>query len=71
MLTTIEGIYENGQVIFNETPPVHKKSKIFITFLEETESLSKLKKRPFGTLRGTIHVPEDFNEPLEDLKDYI
>ena len=29
MLTTIEGIYENGQVIFNKIPPIQKKTKIF------------------------------------------
>lgn len=71
MLTTIEGVYENGRVIFNEMPPVKKKSKIFITFLEDTEVATNLKKRPFGTLKGTITVPDDFNEPLDDLKDYM
>jgi hypothetical protein len=27
--------------------------------------------RPFGLLKGTIHVPDDFNEPLDDLKEYM
>jgi hypothetical protein len=67
MLTTIEGVYENGRVIFNEIPPVKKKSKIFITFLEDAEVVTKLKKRRFGTLKGTIPVPDDFNEPLDEL----
>ncbi len=71
MLTTIEGIYENGQVIFNELPPVKNKSKVLITFVEEIEASTKVKKRLFGTLKGTLHVPDDFNEPLDDLKDYM
>jgi Protein of unknown function (DUF2281) len=71
MLTTIEGVYENGRVVFNEIPPFKKKAKVFITFLEDSEATTKLKKRPFGTLKGTITVPDDFNEPLDDLKDYM
>jgi len=71
MLTTIEGIYENGRVIFDEIPPIKNRTKIFVTFLENETNPVKLKKRPFGTLKGTITVPGDFNEPLEDLKDYM
>ena len=68
MLKTIEGIYENGKVIFKENPPIQKKSKVFITFFEETSEKTPLKKRLFGTLKGTIKLSDDFNEPLEDLK---
>lgn len=71
MLTTIEGIYENGMVIFDEIPPIKKRTKIFVTFLENETNPVKLKKRPFSTLKGTITVSGDFNEPLEDLKDYM
>ena len=71
MLTTIEGIYENGRVIFDEIPPIKNRTKIFVTFLENETNPVKLKKRPFGTLKGTITVPDNFNEPLEDLKDYM
>jgi hypothetical protein len=28
-------------------------------------------KRVLGGLEGKISVPDDFNEPLEDLKDYM
>jgi hypothetical protein len=27
--------------------------------------------RPFGLLKGAIQVPDDFNDPIEDMKDYI
>jgi hypothetical protein len=72
MLTTIKGIYDNGQIVLDEMPPIKGKSKVVVTFLEETESSSSpIKKRPFGSLKGKIGIPDNFNEPLEDLKDYM
>ncbi|RYU95441.1 DUF2281 domain-containing protein [Emticicia agri] len=71
MLITVEGIYENGQVVFKENPPLRRKSKVLITFVEEISDKTSFKKRPFGTLKGTIKVSDDFNEPLDDLKDYM
>lgn len=69
MLTTIEGIYENGQVIFKEKPPIKTKTKVYITFMEEITENSMV--RPFGTLKGSIKLSPDFNEPLDDLKEYM
>ncbi len=57
MQTTIKGIYDNGQIVLEEMPPTKNKSKVVVTFLEEIEP-SSLQKRPF-------------NEPLDDLKDYM
>jgi len=71
MITTIEGIYENGHVIFKETPPLKKKAKILITFVEETDPAVPLQKRPLGTMKGTIKMSDDFNDPIDDLKDYM
>lgn len=72
MLTTVEGIYENGQIIWSEPPPVHKKTKVMVTFLEEIGPLpSTLKPRVGGTMKGEIWMSEDFNEPLDDLKKYM
>ncbi len=71
MLTTIEGIYEDGQVIFKETPPLKKKTKVLVTFKEETDPSTSLNKRPLGTMKGTIKMSDDFNDPIDDLKDYM
>lgn len=71
MITTIEGIYENGRIIFKETPPLKKKAKILITFIEETEPVVPLRKRPLGTMKGSIKMSDDFNDPIDDLKDYM
>ncbi len=70
MLTTIKGIYENGQIVLDEIPQAKNKSKVVVTFLEEIQP-AYLKKRRLGSLKGKISMPEDFNEPLDDLKDYM
>ncbi|QQR88096.1 MAG: DUF2281 domain-containing protein [Flavobacteriales bacterium] len=28
-------------------------------------------RRQLGLLKGKIHIPDDFDEPLEDFKDYM
>ncbi|MDD2724559.1 MAG: hypothetical protein PHH59_11130 [Methylovulum sp.] len=76
MYTAINGIFDNGQIIFEETPPTSKKMKVIVTFLEEVEttlpdrqpgSLLRL-----GVLQGKNYaIPDDFNEPLDDLKEYM
>ncbi len=70
MLTTIKGIYDNGQIVLDEIPPTINKSKIVVTFLEEIQP-SPSQKRCLGSLKGKIGIPDNFNEPLDDLKDYV
>ncbi|MBC8153625.1 MAG: DUF2281 domain-containing protein [Bacteroidetes bacterium] len=70
MLTTIEATFENGQIIWNEPPPGQTKRKVLITFLEDAAGPIS-QRRKAGSLKGKISVPDDFNEPLEDLKDYM
>ena len=73
MLTTITGMYDQGKITFLEEPPVKSKAKVMITFLtdEKTETTPMAEKRILGSLAGKIKVPDDFDEPLEDLKDYM
>ncbi len=74
MYTAINGIYENGQFVLTETPPTSKKTKVVIMFMEEVETLPKKKKKgvKLGSLAGKgYNLPDDFNEPLDDLKDYM
>ena len=70
MLTTIMGIYDNGKIILDEIPPVKNKSKIAVTFLEEIPQTS-IRKRRLGSLKGKIGIPDNFNEPLDDLNEYM
>ncbi len=73
MLTTIKGIYEYGKIILTEEPPVKTKADVMITFLptEETKIPDGKQKITLGLLEGKIKLPDDFNEPLDDLKEYM
>lgn len=69
--TTIEGVYENGVVKLSEIPPTGKSMKVMVVFVEETDALpKKVRKAGFG--KGTFtYIAPDFDEPLEELKDYM
>jgi len=73
MLTNIKGVYYNGNIILSEFPPTDKPIEVEIVFKQELEQTEfKRKKREFGFAKGFFtYVAEDFNEPLDDLKDYM
>jgi hypothetical protein len=70
MLTAIKGYYEKGQIIMNEAAPVDAKTDVIITFLTDGDKQILGKRMP-GGLKGKVSLPDDFNEPLDDLKDYM
>lgn len=44
----------------------------FIAFLQQKAKVEKKSKdRPFGIAKGLIEIADDFDEPLEDFKDYM
>ena len=70
--TMISGFYENGQIVLDELPKTNKKVQVFVSFTEPLEiKESTKKKRQFGISKGSIIMGDDFNAPLEDLKDYM
>ncbi|GAB4014512.1 hypothetical protein GCM10028808_37170 [Spirosoma migulaei] len=74
MYTAINGIYEDGQFTLTESPPKVKKSKVVILFLEDQETGSPTKPQKgvkLGSLEGQYQIPENFNEPLDDLNEYM
>ena len=73
MFTTIKGFYDQGKVTLSEDPPVKTKSDVFVTFLHTEEKTVKKGKQKIilGMLEGKINLPDDFNDPLDDLKDYM
>lgn len=71
MFTTIEGYYEQGQIFLKEEAPVTAKTAVMITFLTENLKSGEQKKRMPGGLKGKVILPDDFNEPLDDLRDYM
>ncbi|MGH8555986.1 MAG: DUF2281 domain-containing protein [Methylococcales bacterium] len=71
MFATIKGYYEQGQIFLKEKAPVASKTEVIITFLTEDVQSGGAKKRVPGGLKGKVGIPDDFNEPLDDLKDYM
>ncbi len=53
-----------------EKAPVQSKTDVIITFLTEEDKQTAGKRIP-GGLKGKVSLPDDFNEPLDDLKDYM
>ena len=72
MLTTIKGIYDHGTIVLSEQPPVRDRTDVIVTFLvEEASDPSAGQRGEPGALKGLVTLPDDFNEPLEDLRDYM
>ncbi len=71
MLTTIKGYYDHGQIILEEKPPVDAKTEVMVTFLTKNTSSKTPVKRKLGGLEGKVKLPDDFNEPLDELKGYL
>jgi len=54
--------------------PEAMKSEVsdFIGFLQQKARKDKpVKERKFGIAKGLIEIAQDFDEPLEDLKEYM
>ena len=74
MYAAIKAIYENGQIIFSEKPPTNEKTNVIVMFIkEEPENIENHHKGvKIGSLAGKGYsIPDDFNEPLDDLNEYM
>ncbi len=69
MFATVKGYCEKGQVFLQENAPVESKTAVIITFLTEDVKSLDFKKRIPGELKGKVSIPDDFNAPLDDLKE--
>lgn len=69
MLATVKGYYEKGKIILEEKAPVQSKTDVIVTFL--TEQKPQILKRIPGAFKGKITLPDDFNDALDDLKEYM
>lgn len=69
MLATVKGYYEKGKIVLEEKAPVQSKTDVIVTFL--TEEKPQFSKRIPGAFKGKLTLPDDFNEALDDLKDYM
>ncbi|WP_316796424.1 DUF2281 domain-containing protein [Pedobacter agri] len=48
-----------------------KHSKNFSNSIEENRKIVEEPKSLYGAAKGLFIIPKDFNEPLDDLKDYM
>ena len=75
MYTAINGVYENGNIILEEAAPTTQKTKVVVMFMENAKKSIVQKQSKsgivLGGLKGKISIPDDFNEPLDDLKEYM
>ena len=56
-------------------PALKEEAKNFIEHLvdktKKKKSDSKAKKAVFGSLKGKIHLSDDFDAPMDEFKDYM
>ena len=77
MYSAVKGIYENGTLRLLEPAPDVNKSEVLVMFLTEFKAGLKAVRQPGGLLRlsklkgETLAIPDDFNDPIDDLKDYM
>lgn len=73
MLTAIRATYRQGQLIWHETPPADVDAEVVVTFLEKKPDKKQQQQHGirFGSLKGKVELPADFNEPLDDLNEYM
>lgn len=75
MYTAVKGTYENGVLTLEEAPPTVEKSKVVVLFMNEEKPIApekKVKGVRIGSLaQKGYQIPDDFNAPLDDLKDYM
>jgi hypothetical protein len=70
MFTSVRGYYDDGKVILKEAPPVDKRTEVIVTFLDQEFTQSSQQARVPGGLKGKLSIPDNFNEPLDDLNDF-
>ena len=69
--TILQGVYENGQITLMEKPKNDHKMNVSVIFYEEENTQSVPKKRRQAGGLGKVWYADDFDAPLEDLKDYM
>jgi hypothetical protein len=72
MKTAVFGTYQNGQVTLDEALPITtKRAKVIVTVVEELGNELIVPTRKLGLLKGQIYTEDGFNDPIDNLKDYM
>lgn len=70
MPVTVKAIFENGQVKLKEPPPTAESVPVIVFFPDAEKSMKKNEIK-FGSLKGKINVPSNFDDELDELKEYM
>ena len=71
MLTTIKGIYINGEITLEEKPEATQPMEVLVTFTKEVR-LSNKNPMDFDYGKGmSKYRNQDVDEPHYDVKDYM
>jgi predicted DNA-binding antitoxin AbrB/MazE fold protein len=72
MARTLAAIFEDGVLKPLEDPGLfeHEVVDVEITRKSRGEATPR-RQRTFGSAKGLIKIADDFDEPLEDLRDYM
>lgn len=70
MIASVRGTYENGHITLDEDLPVIAGTKVVVTVVSEMNEVQKPAIQ-FGRMKGTFWMSDTFNEPLDDLTDYM
>jgi len=70
-MQTIKGYFDGENYIPLQPAPVKGRYDVIITFIQP--SGKKIGRPPFeyGSMAGRMWMADDFNEPLEDFKEYM
>jgi hypothetical protein len=75
MYTAVKGIFENGVLTLDETPPTVEKSEVVVLFMNDEKPIARENVAKGVRIGSLAHkgyqIPDDFNAPLDDLKDYM
>ena len=61
--SVLEKVQQDGETFVIEFGKKHKKVAMIVPYKEEP------KKREFGQLKGTLNIPDDFNEESEEINE--
>ena len=78
-MQTIKAIYDGTTFRPVQPIPVKENYEVFITFVEpvkkdlvdKNQSAKLPRSTAYGILKGKVRMSDDFNEPLEEMKEYM
>jgi len=79
---TIKAVYDGVEFMPEQPITVEGRYKVLITFIEPVDELANTRRRfltepvpskshALGRWNGEVKIPDDFDEPLDELKEYL